>query len=45
MANCGYEASAVTDGFSNPLKAESVALKGPNTEGEMAEESDISRSR
>jgi phage-related protein len=45
MAHCGYEASAVTDVFANPLKALSVALKGPKTEGEMAEEIDISKSR
>ena len=45
MAHCGYEASAVTDVFANPLKAVSVALKGPKTEGAMAEEIDISKSR
>ena len=45
MAHCGYEASAVTDVFTNPLKALTVAIKGPKTEGEMAEEIDISNSR
>ena len=45
MAHCGYEASAVTDVFANPLKALSVALKGPKTEGVMAKEIDISNSR
>ena len=45
MAHCGYEASAVTDVFANPLKAISVALKGPKTEGAMAKEIDISKSR
>jgi hypothetical protein len=45
MAHCGYEASAVTDVFTNPLKAASVAIKGPRTEGAMAEEIDISKSR
>ena len=45
VAHCGYEASAVTDVFANPLKAISVALKGPKTEGEMVEEIDISKSR
>ena len=45
MAHCGYEASAVTDVFANPLKAISVALKGPKTEGTMAKEIDISKSR
>ena len=45
MAHCGYEASAVTDVFSNPLKAASVFFKGPKTEGPMAKEIDISNSR
>ena len=45
MAHCGYEASAVTDVFTNPLKAATVAIKGPKTEGAMAEEIDISKSR
>ena len=45
MAHCRHEASAVTDVFTNPLKAVSVALKGPKTEGAMAEEIDISKSR
>ena len=45
MAHCGYEASAVTDVFTNPLKAAIVAIKGPKTEGAMAKEIDISKSR
>ena len=45
MAHCGYEASSVTDVFTNPLKAASVAIKGPKTEGAMAQEIDISKSR
>ena len=45
MAHCGYEASAVEDVFANPLKAISVALKGPKTKGAMAKEIDISKSR
>ena len=45
MAHCGYEASAVEDVFNNPLKAISVALKGPKTKGAMAKEIDISKSR
>ena len=45
MAHCGYEASAVEDVFSSPLKAISVALKGPKTKGAMAKEIDISKSR
>ena len=45
MAHCGYEASAVTDTFANPIKALTVAIKGPKTKGAMAEEIDISKSR
>ena len=45
MAHCGYEASAVTDVFTNPLKAASVAFNGPKTEGAMAKEIDMSKSR
>ena len=45
MAHCGYEASAVEDTFSNPLKAVSIFLKGPKTTGAMAEEIDLSKSR
>ena len=37
MAHCGYEASAVSDVFKNPLKA--------ITDGEMAKEIDLSKSR
>ena len=45
MAHCGYEASAVEDTFKNPLKAVEVFFKGPKTEGQMAQEIDLSRSR
>ncbi len=45
MAHCGYEASAVTDIFSSPLKAINVAINGPKTEGAMAAEIDLSKSR
>ncbi len=45
MAHCGYEASAVSDVFANPLKAAKVAFSGPRTEGQMAEEIDLSSSR
>ena len=45
MAHCGYEASAVTDVFSSPIKAINVALKGPKTDGPMATEIDLSNSR
>ena len=38
MAHCGYEATAVTDTLSNPLKAMKVALRGIRTEGPMAPE-------
>ncbi|MAH79026.1 MAG: hopanoid biosynthesis associated radical SAM protein HpnH [Rickettsiales bacterium] len=45
MAHCGYEASAVSDVFANPLKAARVAFSGPRTEGQMAKEIDLSSSR
>ena len=45
MAHCGYEASAVSDVFTSPIKAFKVALKGPKTQGEMAKEIDLSNSR
>ena len=45
MAHCGYEASAVEDTFKNPLKAVEVFFKGPKTEGQMAQEIDLSKSR
>lgn len=38
MVHCGYEATAVTDTVSNPLKAAVVALRGVRTEGPMASE-------
>ncbi len=38
MAHCGYEGTAVDDAFSHPLKALSVALRGPRTRGPMAPE-------
>ena len=38
MAHCGYEATAVDDAVSRPLKALRVALRGPRTEGPMAPE-------
>jgi hopanoid biosynthesis associated radical SAM protein HpnH len=34
MVHCGYEASAVADAISNPLKALAVSLRGVRTEGE-----------
>ena len=38
MAHCGYEGTAVEDTFAHPLKALKVHLRGPKTEGDMAEE-------
>lgn len=37
MAHCGYEATAVEDMLSNPLKGMMVSLKGPKTSGDMIE--------
>lgn len=37
MAHCGYEATAVEDMLSNPIKGMMVALRGPKTEGDMVE--------
>lgn len=36
MVHSGYEATAVMDSVSNPLKAARVALRGPRTSGPMA---------
>jgi len=38
MAHCGYEGTAVEDTFAHPFKALKVHLRGPKTEGAMAEE-------
>ncbi len=38
MVHCGFEATAVNDTVSHPLKALAVFLKGPRTDGEMAPE-------
>ena len=45
MVHCGYEGTAVADTVAHPLKALKVALKGVETEGEMAPEIDLSRQR
>ena len=45
MVHSGYEATAVDDTFSNPLKALMVAVRGIKTEGEMAPEIDLSSQR
>ena len=37
MAHCGYEATAVEDMLSHPIKGMMVALRGPKTEGDMVE--------
>ncbi len=38
MAHCGYEATAVEDLLSHPLKALWTAIRGPKTEGAMVPE-------
>lgn len=38
MAHCGYEGTAVDDTFGRPLKALSVRLTGPRTDGPMVPE-------
>jgi hopanoid biosynthesis associated radical SAM protein HpnH len=38
MAHCGYEATAVEDMLTHPLKGLLVGLKGPRTQGEMVPE-------
>lgn len=45
MVHSGYEATAVDDTFSNPIKALMVAVRGIKTEGEMAPEIDLSNQR
>ena len=35
MAHCGYEATAVSDTFANPMKALKVSVSGVNTEGPL----------
>ncbi len=38
MAHCGYEATAIADAVKRPLKALGTSLRGPRTDGDMAEE-------
>jgi hopanoid biosynthesis associated radical SAM protein HpnH len=38
MAHCGYEGTAVNDAVAHPLKALTVALRGPRTDGPLAPE-------
>jgi hopanoid biosynthesis associated radical SAM protein HpnH len=45
MAHCGYEATAVEDGLRRPWKALKVALRGIRTEGAMAPEISLEKSR
>jgi hopanoid biosynthesis associated radical SAM protein HpnH len=45
MVHCGYEATAVDDTLSHPLKALKVALRGPRTDGPMAPEIPLDKAR
>ena len=45
MVHCGYEGTAVEDTLGNPLKALLVALKGIDTEKEMAPEIPLGKQR
>ncbi len=45
MVHSGYEPTAIADTFAHPLRALKVALKGPDTEGEMAPEIPLDQAR
>ncbi len=45
MMHSGFEATAVLDMMKNPLKALAVSIRGPRTEGEMAEEISLDNQR
>ena len=45
MVHSGYEATAVVDAVKSPIKTMMVALRGPRTDGAMAQEIDLSRQR
>jgi hypothetical protein len=45
MAHCGYEPTAASAAFSNPLKAMAVAIRGVRTTGPMAPEIDLTKQR
>ena len=45
MVHCGFEPSAVVATINHPLKALRVALKGPDTEGEMADDIPLDHQR
>jgi hopanoid biosynthesis associated radical SAM protein HpnH len=45
MVHCGYEATAVVDAVTHPLKALAVAMRGVRTDGPMAPEIPLDRQR
>ncbi len=45
MVHCGFEATAVSDAFKNPLYALKVMVKGIKTDGAMAPELSLDRQR
>jgi hopanoid biosynthesis associated radical SAM protein HpnH len=45
MVHCGYEATAVVDAVTHPLKALAVAMRGVKTDGPMAPEIPLDRQR
>ncbi len=45
MVHCGYEATAVDDTLSNPLKAFWVFMRGVNIDGPLAPEIDLAKAR
>jgi len=45
MVHSGYEATAVMDAVRKPWKSIAASLRGPRTEGAMAEEIDLSKQR
>jgi hopanoid biosynthesis associated radical SAM protein HpnH len=45
MVHCGYEATAVTDTLSHPLKALKVAIKGPVIDGPFAADIPLNKQR
>jgi hypothetical protein len=45
MVHSGYEATAVNDAISHPLKALAVSLRGSRTDGPMAPEIPLDKQR
>jgi hopanoid biosynthesis associated radical SAM protein HpnH len=45
MVHSGFEATAVMDAVKHPLKALAVTMRGPRTEGPMADDIDLSKQR